>query len=56
MAGNMEVQVSETETELLALLKFLGDTTDGKAQLAAFLKRLDHAGVQPLLLSKPPLP
>jgi hypothetical protein len=56
MAGNLEVQVNETETALSALLELLGDIPDGRPQLAAFLKRLDHAGVQPLLLSKPPLP
>ena len=56
MAGHLEVQVSETEKELAALLDLLGDTPDGRAQLAAFLKRLDQAGVQTLLVPKPSLP
>ncbi|RYF54756.1 MAG: ATP-binding protein [Comamonadaceae bacterium] len=54
MAGNLEVQVSETETELTALLELLGDTPDGRMRLAAFLKRLDQAEIQPLLLARPP--
>lgn len=56
MAGHLEVQVSETEKELAALLELLGDTPDGRAQLAAFLKRLDKAGVQTLLVPKPSQP
>lgn len=56
MAGSLEVQVSETEHELSALLELLGDTPDGRLQLAAFLKRLDRANIQPLLVASPPRP
>jgi hypothetical protein len=56
MAGGLEVQISEAERELSALLELLANTPGGRVQLAAFLKRLDNAGVQPLLLSKPPTP
>lgn len=51
--GGLEVQVSESEGQLRELYKAVEGHPQMAALLTAFLRRLDHAGVQAVLLSKP---
>jgi hypothetical protein len=53
MTGGLEVQVNEKEAQLQNLLQALAGDAEGTAALTSFLQRLDHAGVQKLLLSSP---
>jgi hypothetical protein len=56
LMGGLEVQVSESEGQLRDLFKAVEGDPRGVALLTEFLRRLDAAGVQAMLLSKPATP
>lgn len=56
MMGVPEVQVSESEGQLRELIKVVADDPQALSLLTDFLRRLDEAGVQTMLLSNPARP
>jgi hypothetical protein len=56
MTGGLEVQVNEKEAQLQSVLQALAGDANGMAALAGFLKRLDRAGIQQILLTTPAEP
>ena len=51
MMGEPEVQVSESERQLRELIQAVAGDPHGMSLLTEFLRRLDDAGVQPMLVS-----
>jgi hypothetical protein len=56
MTGGLEVQVNDKEENLQGVLHALAGDAEGMTALTGFLQRLDHLGVQKLLLSNPAKP